>query len=250
MNTVFRTSLGVSALALSSISGNAQANDELHVGLGVGVGVSQSIYKGIDTETDALPMLNVEYGNFYLEGLEAGYDFLESDNYRVSIAVAGDSLNGERTDSNQLADMGDVDSGVNLKVSGEMFTDFGLLGASIAQDVSDEHEGTEVSLSLGLPLDFDRLELMPAVHATWMSDDLVNHYYGVTSKQARPGRSVYNADAGWRYGVELMAFYPLTQQWSVTGGVSAEWFGDEVKNSPIVDDDSAVSGFLGVQYHF
>ncbi|WP_169828931.1 MipA/OmpV family protein [Marinobacterium jannaschii] len=34
------------------------------------------------------------------------------------------------------------------------------------------------------------------------------------------------------------------------GGVTAEWYGDEVTNSPIVEDDNALSAFMGVSYRF
>ena len=248
MNTL---SAGALATSLSVVILPAHANsDELEIGIGLGAGFGQSIYQGIDSQTDVLPMLELSYGNFFFEGLEAGYLLAEEDNYSLAISVAGDSLDGERTDSNALKDMGDVDSGINLKLSGEFFTEYGLLGASIAQDVSNEHEGTEFSLNWAVPLEFDQTLLMPSVYATWMSDDLVNHYYGVAANHAKAGRPQYNADAGWRYGVEIMVEYPLSQQWTLMGGVGAEWYGDEITNSPIVDEDSAISGFMGVTYHF
>lgn len=245
--------LSASALAtsLSVVTFPALADSsELEIGLGLGVGFGQSIYKGIDSQTDALPLIELSYGNFFFEGMEAGYLIAEEEDYSLAISVAGDELDGERTESNALKDMGDVDSGINLKLSGEIFTDFGLLGASIAQDVSNEHEGTELSLNWSVPLEFDQTLLMTSVYATWMSDDLVNHYYGVSAKQSNAGRPQYTADAGWRYGVEVMAEYPLSQQWTLMGGVGAEWYGDEVTNSPIVDEDGAISGFMGVTYRF
>ncbi|MCO4757816.1 MAG: MipA/OmpV family protein [Oceanospirillaceae bacterium] len=248
MNTLNASALATS-LSIVTLPVFAES-DELEIGLGLGAGFDQSIYQGIDSQTDVLPMLELSYGNFFFGGLEAGYLLAEEEHYSLSISVAGDELDGERTDSNVLKDMGDVDSGINLKLSGELFTEYGLLGASIAQDVSNEHEGTELSLNWAVPLEFDQTLLMPSVYATWMSDDLVNHYYGVSAKHAKAGRPQYNADAGWRYGVDIMAEYPLSQQWTLMGGVGAEWYGDEITNSPIVDEDSAISGFMGVTYHF
>lgn len=243
--------ISLAALA-TTVSGAVWAGSDniLEASLGIGIVGGQSIYQGIDHESEVIPLFGVSYGNFYLEGLEAGFVMTEAEDFNLSVAIAGDTLDGERTDSSLLKDMGDVDSGVNLKLSGELFTNFGLLGASVAQDMSNEHEGIELSLSWAVPLEFDKAMLMPSVYATWMSDDLVNHYYGVATNQVKAGRPLYDADSGWRYGIELMAEYPLSQQWALQGGVSAEWYGDEITNSPIVDEDRAIFGFLGVIYQF
>lgn len=223
---------------------------KLELSLGLGVAATQSIYSGVDTQTDALPLFELQYGNFYLEGLEAGYTLIENDTYSLAVAISGDELDGERTESSQLNDLGDVDSGVNLKLGGELYTDFGLLGASIAQDVSNEHEGTEISLNWAAPLEVGDAMVMPGLFATWMSDDLVNHYYGIKTSQVKAGRPAYSSDASWRYGLEVMGEYPLAQQWTLMGGITATWYGDEVSDSPIVEDDHTLSGFLGVKYRF
>lgn len=222
----------------------------LEVSLGLGVSATQSIYAGVDTQTDALPLFELQYGNFYLEGLEAGYQIINNDRYSLEIAIAGDELEGERTESASLRDMGDVDSGINLKLGGEYYTDFGLLGASLAQDISNEHDGTEISLNWAAPLELGNAMIMPGIFATWMSDDLVNHYYGVNTRQSRTGRPVYNADGGWRYGLEVFGEYPLADQWTLMGGITATWYDDEVSDSPIVEDDNTLSGFMGVKYRF
>ncbi|WP_370280439.1 MipA/OmpV family protein [Pontibacterium sp.] len=246
-----KTTLGTALLAATvTASANAESTRDLQFGLGVGAAFSESIYTGVDDHNDAIPLIDLQYGNFFVKGLEAGYTLRENDRYSLVVSVAGDSLNGERDDSSALADMGDVDSGVNLKLSGKLNTDYGRLGLAIAQDISDEHDGTELTFSWGQPLHFNNLAVMPTVYASWMSDDLVNHYYGVSATQALPDRAQYEGEDGWRYGVKLAATYPLTKSWSVNGGVKAEWYGDEVTNSSIVEEDSALSGFVGVKYQF
>jgi len=246
-----KTTLGTALLAATvTTTTNAESSHDLQFGLGAGAAFSESIYTGVDDDSKAIPLIDLQYGNFFLKGLEAGYTLQNNERYTLAVSVAGDTLNGERDDSSTLADMGDVDSGVNLKISGKINTGFGQIGLAIAQDISDEHDGTELTVSWGHPLRFDSLAVMPTVYATWMSDELVNHYYGVSTPQALPDRAEYNGDDAWRYGVKLAATYPLTKSWSVNGGVKAEWYGDEVTNSSIVEEDSALSGFVGVKYQF
>jgi len=251
-NNLIKATTLVAALASASLPVIAEEkHSELEIDLGLAMGTSQSIYKGVDDQSAAIPLLSLRYERFYLDGFEAGYLLAEDDDYSLSIAIAGDSLDGERTDGDsQLAGMGDVDSGINLKLAGETLTPFGLLSASIAQDISNEHEGTEVSFGWGMPVELSGVEVIPSVYASWMSGDLTNHYFGVSANKATVNRSAYTADDAWRYGVEVMAHYPLTPEWNLMGGVGIEWYSDEITDSSIVDEESSIGGFIGVNYRF
>nr|WP_243432069.1 MipA/OmpV family protein [Aliamphritea spongicola] len=228
----------------------AESEPELNISLGLGTGYSESIYKGIDDDTAALPLFDIEYGNFYISGLEAGYTYYETETLSLYAAIAADDLDGERTDSRQLRDLGDVDSGTNLVLGAEMMTEVGMLSASIAQDVADEHKGTQVNLEWGVPVEFGDLTVLPAVSASWVSDKLVNHYYGVSASEARVGRAAYDGDSAWIYGVGVAAEYALNQEWTIIGAVNYEHYSDEITDSSIVSEDSAVSAMMGVRYQF
>lgn len=228
----------------------AESEPELNISLGLGIGSGESIYQGIDDETDMLPLFDIEYGNFYISGLEAGYTFYETETLSLYAAVAGDDLDGERTDSKQLRDLGDVDSGTNLVLGAEMFTDIGLLSASVAQDVADEHKGTQVNFGWGVPVEFGDLTIFPEVKASWVSDKLVNHYYGVTTSQARAGRAAYQGDSAWIYGFGVSAEYALSKDWTVMAAVEYEAYSDEITDSSIVDEDDSVGMMMGIRYQF
>lgn len=244
---------GVACLLTGLYAANLSAAEdtEFNVSLGLGAGFSESIYQGIDDDTQALPLFDIEYGNFYLSGLEAGYRYYETDTVSLYAAIAGDDLDGERTDSAQLRDLGDVDSGTNLKLGAELETDIGILELSVMQDLSDEHEGTQVSFGWGVPLvEKGRFSLMAEANVSWLSDDLVNHYYGVSASQAQPGRAAYSADSAWVYGAGLNGRYAMTENWIVIGAVGYEAYSDEITDSSIVNEDSTVSAMLGVMYRF
>lgn len=233
--------------------GQSQSVDEqseFEISIGVGAGSGQSLYKGIDDSTEAMPMLDIRYGNLFFGNGGLGYILTEQDDFSAYMALGYDSLDGERTDSKILKDMGDVDRGLNLIIGSEFATDFGFIDLSVAHDVSGEHSGSQVGVGWSVPLEAGDVMLMPSLSVAWMSDDLVNHYFGVSASQARPGRSAYKTDSGWRYGVDLMASYPLSEHWELQGGVGVEWYSSEITDSPIVDRDSVVSGFMGLSYHF
>lgn len=225
----------------------AEGEPELNISLGLGAGYSESIYKGIDDDSAALPLFDIEYGNFYISGFEAGYTYYETDTLSLYAAIAADDLDGERTDSRQLRD---VDSGTNLVLGAEMITEVGMLSVSVAQDVADEHKGTQVNLGWGVPVEFGDLTVFPAVSASWVSDKLVNHYYGVSASQARAGRAAYDGDSAWIYGVGVSAEYALNQDWTIIGAVDYERYSDEITDSSIVSEDAIVSAMMGIRYQF
>ncbi len=245
--------LGTVGLVAGIFTGTVVAAEqapELNISLGLGMGYSESIYKGIDDDTAALPLFDIEYGNFYVSGLEAGYTFYETDTLSLYAAIAADDLDGERTDSRELRDLGDVDGGTNLVLGAEMFTGAGLLSVAVAQDVADEHKGTQVDFGWGVPVEFGDLTIVPAVSVSWVSDKLVNHYYGVSASQARAGRAAYDGDSAWIYGVGVSAEYAFNQSWTVIGAVDYQRYSDEITDSSIVSEDSAVAAMMGVRYQF
>jgi len=238
--------LGLGSTQLSM----AAESPDWEIELGVGVGYGDSIYNDVDEKVEVLPMLSVSYGRFYFEGLEAGVELFETEDFSSYLAIASDELDDERTDSPTLKDMGDVDTGINLKLGGQYDSPLGSLEAYVAGDVSGEHDGLEIGLEWSTPLKFGDLYLIPSLNARWMSEELVNHYFGVTTDQAQANRPVYSADAGWRYGTGLMAQYELTQHWLVRTGVEAEWYSDEISQSPIVERDNTLLFILGMGYRF
>ena len=238
--------------AAVSTAGSAVAEQpENYFALGIGVAAEQSIYSGVDNQSSAIPLFAAEYNGFFLNGMELGYQLVDDGDFGLAISIAGDELDGERTDGPLLKDMGDVDSGVNLKLSADMATDVGLFEFSVAQDVSSEHKGTAVTADWALPLEITpRLTVFPGVGVSWLSEDITNHYYGVTTAQARAGRAAYKADSSFIYRAGVDAEYLVNEQWIIRAGLEYQQFGDEISDSSIVEDDSSVGGFIGAMYRF
>lgn len=220
------------------------------IALGLGIVNGHSIYQDVDNQSSVLPIVLIRYDRFFFEDFEFGYNVIAQEDSALFVKIAPDTLDDERSDGPSLKDMGDVDSTWNVKLGGELFTNFGLLSGSLGTDIRNKHDGSELTMAWAIPLELSGIMLMTSLSATWMSEEIVNHYYGVSGAQAKTGRPQYEADDSWRYGLEVFSEYPLNKQWTIIGGVAFEWFDDEVSNSPIVDDDQPVSAFMGASFNF
>ncbi|MGB1239098.1 MAG: MipA/OmpV family protein, partial [Pseudomonadales bacterium] len=236
-----RVTLAVAAIICSSTvladMDREPERDTWEIELGVGAASYKPLYKGFDSEVQALPMFAVRYNEFFLDGPSVGYEFYSSERMSAYTSIGlDDPFSGERSDSDDagVKALGDVDSGVNLTTGGEMFTPVGLLSASISRDVSGEHDGISASLEWAVPFEYEALTLLPNAQISWASKDLVNHYYGVSAKQAaKSGFAQYSASSTTTYSVGVNAEYQLSDHWVLMGGLSYTQYGSAVADSPL-----------------
>lgn len=225
--------------------------DSNHVSIGVAAKQDQSIYQGFDDEVSVTPLVKVEYNNFYFGGTDLGYKFINKKPYELHLGIMSNWVAPDRSDSDDLEDMGDVSTAVYGVVGGKFFSPLGMFGVDLMTDISDENDGSMVDVKWGMPFpSTGRLRLRPSIFASWKSEEVVNHHYGVSAEHVRAGRPAYEADAGLVYGVSMMAMYPINRNWMVLGRGKMSFFSNEFTDSPIVDEDSAASVFVGISYRF
>ena len=242
-------------------SAQAQPNSEEHYSedqwefeLGVGAASYNSLYKGVKKQNAALPLIGVRYNEFFFDGGAVGYEFYQDEEQSAYVSIGmDDPFDGERSDSKNkaISRLGDVDSGVNLSVGGEVITSVGLVSAKISADVSGEHDGASVSVGWAVPIELEKLTVMPNVEFTWASEDLVNHYYGVSTKQAaKSGLAKHSTGSATIASVGVNAEYMMTDQWSLLGGMSYTKYSGNINKSTLTQRDDSTDAFLGVIYRF
>lgn len=178
-----------------------QANEEADFILGLGVSSEKSIYTGVGTETDIIPVFAYKKGDFYLKGPELGYHLLNDEAFQLT-AIANYRLEGyEAGDSAALAGMDERKGAFELGVSASLDTHYGEWSAKALADVSNEHDGYELALGWEKRIELSRhWSLTPEASISYRSKDLNNYYYGVKAGEATANRAAYNADSGTVYG--------------------------------------------------
>ncbi|MDY6987314.1 MAG: MipA/OmpV family protein [Thermodesulfobacteriota bacterium] len=222
--------------------------------LGVALFVERDIYMGVDTEFQPVPFFEYENGPLEIQAtdsIDATYAFYRSDRFSVALIESIELEEGYDTDdSDFLKGMDELETlyGAGLELEG-MVAGWEA-GLEVLQDVSGEHDGQQVELSLTYPWTAAGFEWHPEFSLTWMSEKTVDYLYGVSAKEARAGRPAYAPGSSFEIGAELMVQRPLFGDFTAVGIFEISTFGSDVTDSPLVDEDYAIEGVLGVMYTF
>jgi outer membrane protein len=118
-------------------------------------------------------------------------------------------------------------------------------------DVADNSDGSQIRGEIFYKYRTGDWMFRPSAGFVWQSEDYNDYYYGVKSSEARSGRPAYSADDDINYRLGAVAIYQQkTSPWMFIGGLRYDILGDEIDDSPIVEDDNELTAVLGVAYTF
>jgi outer membrane protein len=241
-------------LLLSTTATNTAAQppdpDEFQWALGAAVINSPEPYVGADDETIVVPALTISYKRFFLRGIAAGFELWERDGFTVE-AIARARLAGyDADDSPLLAGMEDRRKSAELGL--ELDWRVGRIGFHLTPlvDALGRSDGQEVSFDVYAPFQFGPVRLEPRAGLIWQSAGLVDYYYGVRPEEALPGRPAFEGESTVNLGAGVFLFAPLGRRLVGQSFVKFEQLGDEIQDSPIVSDDTAVTAFAALSYSF
>lgn len=237
--------------ALLTCAGGVNAQDDkTRWGLGVGGIVQDLGYKGQDGDSLLVPIVYLESGRFFLMGPRAGWRFIDSNELTVS-AVANYRFDGyESNDSRALEGMDDRDGSLDAGFELQYRADFGTLTFSAVTDTLNNHSGEEVALRYGYPFSVARGTVSPFLETSWLSEDLVNYYYGVRPEEARIDRAAYRPGSTFNTTLGVSGNWFFKRRHMVFLNAGYQWLGSEIQDSPIMDADAGASAILGWVYTF
>lgn len=124
------------------------------------------------------------------------------------------------------------------------------LGLQILQDAASVHDGRQFRGAISKAFNWPRNAIDVSVGAEWKDSKTLDYFYGVRRDEVNDPAEVYIVDDDISYYVKMDWQYRLSSRWSLHSIVHNRWFGDEVRNSPIVAEDTTLALFLGGEYHF
>lgn len=258
MLTIFAT-IANAANPISNISDMPDVDDSPKKEKGwsglVGLaGASIPEYSGAkDTEGGGIPLIVVDYNDqFYFKVNRLGVWFLKLEDSKFRIGAVIKPRKGyESGDSDALDGMADRDSSTEAGLNFEWKFGKSKLSGMFLTDVSDETEGDSASLTYDYNFIANKeLVLMGRLGIENISEEIVSYYYGVSPAEATASRSAYIGDSESITSIGLVAMYVMDPEWLLIGGAVVQQFGDEIKNSPIVEEDSNTTVFVGAAYKF
>ena len=118
-------------------------------------------------------------------------------------------------------------------------------------DISNKSDGNSAQLNLAHPLRLaPRWHLIPSIGAEWLSDKVVDYYFGVKPGEATLARPAYVGTASVNLRAGVMLHYRLSREWSLFGGASYTRLGSGISDSPIVTHDAITALHFGGGWHF
>ncbi|MCA3217672.1 MAG: MipA/OmpV family protein [Burkholderiales bacterium] len=258
------------ACTAAQAAGGDKAGRPWELELGVGVSYEPN-YSGADASSPRLLLwASGEYktqnwGSFALDSGSLTLDpqlrwtFGDDKNYGIGLLLgyrAGRSDSDPSliadNGSDRLRGMGSVGAAVDGGVQGWVAV-FGVPVFAQLRSALGGDQGTLGVLGVYLPLELTReftLTVLPSV--TWANDKQMQALYGVTAAQsAASGFAAYSAGAGWQNAaLEVDGDWKIAGPWHLVGGVAYQRLLGDAADSPLVQDKSQWSGFIGLSYRF
>jgi outer membrane protein len=197
-------------------------------------------------------MFGVRYRNFYFEGVRSGFRWFPGERGEVDV-FARINFSGLDPDQSEFLE-GMEERELTVMAGVKLSYEFKRAGVEwdLAADALGRSNGAESSLVVPFPTTPGQWRLTPGVGLQWQSSNYVSYYYGVQPDEASPGRPAYEgADAlNALVNVRATRAFGRERKWILIAGVEFTWLGEEIRNSPIVEDSTTTGGFLGFWYRF
>ncbi|WP_435929920.1 MipA/OmpV family protein [Dryocola sp. BD613] len=241
------------ALLTGSFLQAAQADD---FSLGLTASWSSKLYRQVNENKNNLifPNLDYEAGRFWFHGLSTGYDFIHTPSDRLAVVGYYLPLSLKASDSHswQMRQLKDRRSTFMTGLSYTHLSDsLGTFETALSTDALSTSNGLHWNSTWSYPVQLGAFSLEPALGVNWNDGKFNRYYYGISSGEAaRSGFKKYTPGDSWTPFAELSINYSLSDNWNLYGGARYTFLPDEVKNSPMVAEDSLVTFWSGFSYTF
>ena len=216
---------------------------------------SQSLYSGVDDFQIVYPLLN-EFGSsvdsdstLFIRSEYGGIRYISKSDWVIGAVGAVQTLGYGSEDSDVFSGMDRRDWSLQAGVNVGKRLDRIAIDLFVTTDLLGEHDGEEYDLRVARPFDFGRWELVPEIGLRHQSSNFVNHYFGVRASEIIPGRrDEYVPGSALTPSVKLGYSYRINDNWFMTASAKIAFVPDEIRDSPLVDRETAWSFSLGIAY--
>ncbi|MEY8581583.1 MipA/OmpV family protein [Enterobacter roggenkampii] len=220
---------------------------------GGALAVVDPAYRKTGTEILTVPLVNYEYGNFYLRSLNVGYYLFRDGENDLALNAGVGTLRFSPSDSDD-SNMKTLDKRRLSVMSGiTMNNRFrqGTLRTSVMTDISGNSGGTMADMTWLYPLHSGNLVVTPGFGLNWNDSQYNRYYYGITSSESRrSGMKQYSPGDSVTFSMELSVFYQVNKNWYLTSSVKATELSGTIRQSDMVGSGVATLFVAGAGYHF
>ena len=139
-----------------------------------------------------------------------------------------------------------LDAGIELGLK----QPWGELKLDWVADTLDRHNGQEVRASYRYRWELGPWSISPFIAWTWQNDNLSNYYFGVSEAEATASRPAYAPGKSEWVSWGMNTAWQVTDRIVLFGNVAFSGASTEITDSPLVEEDTYSSVFVGGTYLF
>ena len=242
----------VSVCFVSSLWADQDDLNKFKIGAGViSIGAE---YKDDAGQGELILFPQYKGDRFNLNYNEISYKIIKSPDYSLAVLAAPRFQGFDADDDALFKGMSDRDPAFELGLNLRFYSSYGNLTFNGLRDISDAHDGYELSVIYNYPVNLNDWTFDFKLGNRYRSNKLIDYYYGVEDDEVRPNRSAYQAGSAQIFFIGVDTSYQITPRWKAVMNLNFERLPNEIKNSPLVDEEGdvaiIVNGFLGVNYQF
>jgi len=230
----------------------ALLNDKIEIG--PGISSRQSVYDNQGITTVVVPIIVITYGDFYTEGDKAAYIFYDTSLGETTVwteAIAMYRQQGFLDAKAPLDDLEDrkdsIEMGLALSLASE---NFGIVNLSLVYDTINTHKGHEFAIKYEAPIVIGDWIVRPVLNVQYMSQNLANYYFGVSSSEVIVGRDAYSIQTATNYSLGYDLKYLLTDRWRITQSLDLTKLDTTITESPLVTKGTNIQFSIALIYDF
>lgn len=243
--------LGATGANAAPVSVDAASGLGNRPSIGITSSTTTRPYTGIGTQNALLPYFSFSARQFYVRGINVGYTAVNNDRFGLDVVAVPRFLGYGNDDSpeleTQVSTNYSLHAGLSLTVPLRNFQ----LNTQLLTDVLNESGGSEITSTLSRTFTFNALSVTAAGSLNWQDSSLVDHYYGVrNSGGSNTAPTNYVAGSTTNLRASITSAYPVNDSLTVIGSASFTRYGEEIVDSPIVDNETTTAVTLGIVYSF
>lgn len=223
--------------------------------LGVAGMFLSSPYKQHDSTIFPFPMVHIEAKHVYVRGLSAGAMLWTDDNdlneLSIGLALGLQHFDNNSTNNAQLAHLNDRDMTLDAYIQYILRSKVGHIGVRLGHDTLGNADGFLFNAYYKIPIPLGNVTLTPGLGFNFESEKRVEYYYGVSHGEAnRSGLAYYNPNGAFTPYASIEASVKVNDLVKVFASGNVNFLSNEIKDSPMVNENNTYGLTLGVTYSF
>jgi outer membrane protein len=223
---------------------------------GVATIIPSNPYMGADNQIRIFPIVTYEGERLAWRGPSLAYKLTGLKRAEPSLALTL-NLAPNKLDTDDSDLLGGIKDRDFSFMAGARYThpfELATVSVSVETDVTNKHDGQRAVVSVERTLLTDpKRQWMISISAEleYLSANYADYYFAVDQEEANNSvYTKYQVGSVVQPGISLGAYYQITKQWNVVANLRLQALPDEVKDSPIVDANTVLNGFMGIIYSF